>query len=221
MRMKYWIIFSAILLGIFITVPLANAGTVVPGDWITFNTIAGSGAGGAFQVNYSSGPSAFAPFLTFCIEENEALGFDSIQYYVYDVSNVADYGGNSPSPHPDPISVQTDYLFYMFATGQITGWSGSADQQFALSQVFWFLEQEIGALDASNTLETDYYNLAFSADITKTYGTQVINISLSSTDPTSARAQSVLYNSIPEPASLLLLGMGLCSIGIIARKKSR
>jgi hypothetical protein len=175
-----------------------------------------SGGGGAFLITDTTSKSSW---YTFCLERDEYISFGTI-YKVGSVGPAAVEGGMG-GPNPDPISEQTAYLYYLYATGGLglTGEAGSKEQQAALQYAFWFLEDEL----AVGTKRTDLSSLTQSylgiADVAlatpgQFYGVRVVNPVYG----TTAKQSQLVY--VPEPGTFLLLGGGL--IGLIGyRRKSR
>jgi hypothetical protein len=189
------------------------AAVVNPGDIIRFSFAPGhaSGfAGGAFLAYDTTTQSSW---YTFCLEYNENISLGT-NYIVSSVISEAVNGGVSGG-NPDRISPQTAYLYYLYATGGLDGVSGAgtAAQQVALQNVFWYLENEIASLP-SNSLTDKYHAIAITADGSQSFGVLVVN-------PVTAAgglAQSQLVY-VPEPGALLLFGSGLA--GLIAYRRRR
>jgi hypothetical protein len=193
------------------------AAIVNPGDDIVFsgapNRDGGlSGGGGAFLITDTTSKSSW---YTFCLERDEYISFGTI-YKVGSVGPAAVEGGTG-GPNPDPISEQTAYLYYRYATGGLgfTG-PGSAVQQAALQYAFWFLEDEL----ATGTKRTDlssltqfYLGIADGATPNQYYGVLVVNPVYG----TTAKQSQLVY--VPEPGAFLLLGSGL--IGLIGYRRMR
>ena len=191
------------------------AATVNVGDTILFSFASGhlSGFnGGAFTVNDTT--SGFQ-WNSFCVEMNEYINLSG-EFSVASVGSAAINGGlgNSGSPGPiaksgssDPISSQTAFLYYKYATGTITGITGAGTgaQQKALQNVFWYLENEIASLPTdSDGFGDTYLALANTAEAGKYYGVAVVN----PTYPNGTLAQSQLVY-VPEAGALLLFGTRL------------
>jgi hypothetical protein len=202
------------------------AATVNVGDTIRFSFAPNHSSGfngGAFTATDTS--SGFS-WYSFCIEKNEYIALTS-PFIVNSISGTAWNGGLGISSIPgtalpatppatgDPISSRTAYLYSLYATGGLgfTG-PGSAAQQEALQNVFWYLENEI-TVGPSNALEILYFNTAISvANNGELYGVAVVNPNYSN----GTRAQSQLVY-VPEAGALLLFGTGL--VGLIGYRRVR
>ena len=193
------------------------AAVVNPGDTISFSSAPGRDttfAGGAFTITDATSGSSW---YTFCLEYNEYISFGT-GYKVDSVGPAAVKGGVGGG-NPDFISSQTAYLYYLYATGGIVGentgavsGAGTGDQQKALQNVFWYLENEIGTLP-SNVYTQDYLKIAQQATNGQYYGVLVVNPILG----TTAAQSQLVY--VPEAGSFLLLGSGL--IGLIGYRRKR
>ena len=179
---------------------LAVGDAVVVSDGAGANATVPQGTGGEFII---TGPSD--SWATFCLELNEFVTWGNT-YYVGGIGDAA-VGGGLAGGSPDPLDIQTKAVYHKYRTNNDLGWSG-ADVQYAI----WFFEQETSAVvnavttwAASNAASHNFGNY------------QVKAITLWSS-PTGGSAQDLLMlQSVPEPASLVLLGAGL--LGLAARRR--
>jgi len=157
-------------------------------------------------------------FQTFCIEYTEHISIGTT--YNFSISDRAILGGVSSGG--DPISVGTAWLYYMFATGQLSGYdyigSDRSADAGALQATIWWLEGE-----ASDPGSTNEFRSLVTAkfvnpmdDNNWQYPVAVLNLYTS----TGGLAQDQLV-LVPEPSTLLLMGAGLIGIGVFGRKRFR
>jgi hypothetical protein len=171
---------------------------------------AGYGNGGLFTITNTT---THAVTRSFCIELDEHI------YNGDRVAGISDYAvkGGLDGGNPDYISPATDWLYAQYATGA-DGFSNIE----ALQVAFWRLEDEI-ANDKYAIIITDLtlrgvadgYIAQALAHNTGTYGTQVLN--LKGADG-SAHQSQLIYQAVPIPATIWLLGSCLIALVGIRRR---
>ncbi len=195
---------------------------VNPGDIIYFDKTYGTTNGGQFDVSLNDS----APYLfgTFCLERNEYLNL-SDGFRVAGISDAARNGGTGGAINgEDPLAETTKWLYWHFAKGdldsKVAGYSyndaGGAD---ALQRAIWFLEQEISSVSDLLALK-----LITAAELALNGGgftegrVAVINLEYLN----GCKAQDQLVAApVPEPGTLLLVGLGLTGLALVRRRSKR
>jgi len=131
-----------------------------------YTTVNGTDFPSADGTRLNVGFGGVVGFQTFCLEYNEYFTLGG-EYHAA-ISTAAERGGlgGQTSPNSDPLSAGSGYLYTLFATGSLTGYTytdGSgpeADGQRAqsaekLQKAFWYLENEM-AFDAAGGLANPF-----------------------------------------------------------------
>jgi hypothetical protein len=219
---KFLMIISFLMLLSLILVPATMALPISSGDWVEIESYNPLDMAGilTFNVSHSNNGTIFTTYETFCIQENVFI-YPSTWYQV-EISSIV--GPNSPSVAGyGTLNGAVDYLFYKYKTGAYDAWlNGSNTNQADFQNLLWSLQGEIGPYTPGSGTPWAV-DLANYTNLGQSWGTEVINIYTSTYDASGKEIsrtdiQNQLYNQVPEPMTLLLLGSGLIGITGLRRK---
>lgn len=176
---------------------------------------------GTYIYPYTTEPTK-GYFESFCLEKNEWIGGSSVATIDW-IAIAGGLGGVDQVLGGDPISVGTSYLYHQFVIGSLENYNyvpGSGRQNSAaeLQEAIWWLEDELVlTVDEYGKYANQYVNLViniFGNDAKASADSGPVRV-LNVYGIDGSLKQSQLIN-VPEPTSLVLLGIGLLAMASAA-----
>ena len=151
-------------------------------------------------------------FTTFCLERTEYISFRTA--YNYEIRDYADAGGGGATGGRDYLDPRSAWLYYNFRTDP--SFANTTDKIKALQAAFWHIEDELYLTGSSSVVNQAWLYVNAAAGKWSDIGPVVVlNLySYSAATGVMVRAQSQLGLTVPEPTTLLLLGLGLVGLGV-------
>jgi hypothetical protein len=182
--------------------------------------------GGAFLLSATDGD--YTDLKVFCVETQSEFYPNSV-YSIYDISKNSISGGTATFR---TLNTTSDALMYLFASRRLSEYDGSSQAQASLQYLFWALESQVPESDSHNGVNDAWvacylsqaHSLIGQNPARDDFGSVVLNLGVLQANGTYSDNQSQIWNPgtpIPEPSSLLLLGLGITALGFIAARNKR
>jgi PEP-CTERM motif-containing protein len=201
--------------------------------------LGGNGPNGGGEFNWQAQDDGYT-FASFCLEKNEYISSGGI-YSIGSITDRAINGGNNVETNAvdpldtangiqysyDPISNATAWLFWNFSRGALRDYDGSATMQGNLQNLIWWLEDESENIIVNSTqaawLNGYYDAIGPTLDGWINNGRVMVLNLFYDNDGTMINSQDQLIAAapVPEPETMVLLGIGLLFVAGISRKKRK
>ena len=207
---------SLVMFCFIITASIATATPIIDkNDYIQVQTWNHLNGGGIFTLEGADNSSlTINPFYynTFCIQENVDIGRGT-----YKVADISDHLGLHGS---ELLNGKVDYIFAEYSLHKYDSSLTTPAEQARLQDFIWFLQGEITY--KPNSSDPWVQDLKNNYHPGESFGTEVLNLvhEYKNKDGVCVEddVQNMLYYHVPEPSTILLLGIGLLGVSIIMKK---
>ena len=158
-------------------------------------------------------------FTAFCLERTEYFyAWDTPYNYTIAAYAVGGGANHDPTtPGQDYLDPRSAWLYYNFRTGAI---ANTAFNKEALQVAFWLIEDEMTLTGTPASGSVEAQALLYINDATGKWSDIGPVVVLNLYDSSGNNLQSQIgLTTVPEPGSILLLGLGLLGIRLIIRRK--
>ncbi len=204
--------------------PAAYADPVAVGDLVKLHDMGGTTNGGPFGVYKGTYDATDPLFWTFCIERGEYITLDA-EYRVGSIETYAVKGGPGGDGSKDELSEQTAYLYYHFRIGDLKDLGGYSDDTAYwddLQKAIWWFEGELSSnpnnalvILANDKTGNGQPNQGEWDGLGRVRALNLVD----KNDPNNVKQSQLTL--VPEPSTILLLGMGLLGGAIVARSRRK